>query len=185
MFMFAYAVVIISIVGLFLQVTNALALHFASQQTGVGQQLISWQEMAREYACTPVSLPTGTSDSGVITGIRAQRTTYTGRTWDTAIFDGTYGGASARLVLSYISPTADYGGYGAGEVARQFRASLASQGHRFTPTYDGGTCPDRCIDLIISNDGANYSIVISGLPTGGADAIPANVSALVSSVSCP
>ncbi|MBI3419683.1 MAG: hypothetical protein HY053_06090 [Proteobacteria bacterium] len=188
MFLFAFTLVLFAIVGLFFQVVNALALYLASQQLGMGGQLFLWQNLATQYACAqgvPQTGTIGTSDSSVTNGIRSMRAEYQGNNWNTVIFDGAYGTTAARMVFSYISPATSYGGLSSAEVIREFRQSFRSNDFRFGPAYVAGCSNQGCMNVIVYNTGTPYSVVASGIPITGPDAVPDGVVGIVNGVSCP
>jgi hypothetical protein len=180
MFMLAFSVVLISIIGLFMQVTNALVLHFVGMQVAMGQQFIAWHSMAADYACSaPLpALPVDSSDSGIADGIRGMRDSYTGATWDTVYFDGSYGGSSTPIVLSYIDPGRTYSGYTGAEAARQFRTAFAETTHRYSMVFNNGA--DNAMNIIITSQGSSYTILVSGIP----GTVPVNALGMISAVTC-
>jgi hypothetical protein len=180
MFMLAFSVVLISIIGLFMQVTNALVLHFVGLQIAMGQQFMAWHSMAADYTCSaPLPpLPIDSSDTSVADGIRDMRGSYTGSTWDTVIFDGTYGGSSTPVVLSYIDPARTYSGYTGAEAARQFRMAFSGGTHVYSPVFSNG--PDNAMNILITSEGSSYTIVVSGIPS----TVPVNAVGMVSAVTC-
>jgi hypothetical protein len=181
MFMFVFSVVLMSVVGLFMQVINALVIYFVGLQLAMGQQFIAWHSMATEYACAAAPLPPlpiNTSDSSVEDGIRDVRPSYAGATWDTVIFDGTYGGSSTQIVLSYIDPGKTYAGFSGAEATRQFRTAFSAQTHQYSPIYSNG--PNNAMNIIIVSQGSSYNIVVSGIPTS----VPVNTIGMVAAVNC-
>ncbi len=187
MFMFAFAVLFIAIIGLFLQIVGALSLFLAAQMHGVGGQLLIWQNIAIEYACTPpLDVATGTfsTTAGTIaySDVTNLRPNYQGFDWETVVFDGIYGTHPSRLVLTYINPGSSYGGYSAAQVAQQFHKQFRSNDYRFSPVRDDGGV--RAIDVTVSDDGVSYIVTVSGIPAGGGDAVPLNASGIISPVQC-
>jgi hypothetical protein len=197
MFMFVFAIILISLVGLFLQIVNALTMFLASQQMGMGQQIILWHNLAKEYACTsgvtpgvPLVLPPDhltANDPALGTAIHNVRPEYKGRNWSTAIFSGTIGGAASTLVLSYIPNNSVFYGIPSAEVVRQFRASFKNNEYRFSATYSGASptngvaCPGPglCMDIVVSDLDSNpYPIVVTGIPA----AVTQGVSGIINAV---
>jgi hypothetical protein len=106
------------------------------------------------------------------------RGSYTGSTWDTVIFDGTYGGSSTPVVLSYIDPARTYSGYTGAEAARQFRMAFSGGTHVYSPVFSNG--PDNAMNILITSEGSSYTIVVSGIPS----TVPVNAVGMVSAVTC-
>jgi hypothetical protein len=191
MFMFVFAIILISLVGLFLQITNALTMYIASQQMGMGQQLILWQNLAMQYACTSGLVPGVPVVGDVATGpnlksdplaqaIHTIRPEYQGRNWGAAIFTGNMGPTiGTRLVLTYIPNSSVFAGMSSSEVVRQFRSSFKNNEYRFSAVYDGPA--GRSMDVVVSATGHDaYPVTVTGIPNG----VPAGVSGIVSGVSC-
>ncbi|HVY13093.1 MAG TPA: hypothetical protein VHB73_05975 [Alphaproteobacteria bacterium] len=187
MFMFVFAVILISIVGLFFQVINALTLYLASHQMGVGQQMFAWQNLAMDYACA-TAIPPGTApsfgtvyadtetDATIKTGINDIRPEYTGVKWNTVIFDGKYGTSDSHLVLSYISPSGTMAGYSVGEIKRQFLLAFKNNDYTFSEVMGGSMSVN-----VYAAGGAPASVQITGIPSTVAD----HVNGMVTSVECP
>lgn len=200
MFMFVFAVILIAIVGLFLQLVLALGVFLAVSQTGVGQQLIVWQTMAYEYACSSPAI-IAQPDAGStlvpvatdITGMRlssadsGNKPIYTGINWDTVIFrggfidpdTGTVSATTTRFVMSYADPARRHAGVSAAEVGRQ--AKKAASRHQTLPGVVELNGSDRRLAInMYTKDGALLTATVSGIP----DAVPVGSSALITIADC-
>jgi hypothetical protein len=192
MFMFVFSVILISLVGLFLQVVQALAMTFSLQQIGVGEQVRIWHNMVYDYACQGGLNPAQTitmneaDPLGHAATVRAavkkmredEGVNYSNMIdWDSIIFQTSYGGAtSVRTVVTWVDPTrssTSYGGVSPQEVGRQLRKT-ARRNHMFG-RVNGGE-----IHLHVKDRDLEQDIVISVSGTG----IPEGADALVSAADC-
>lgn len=186
MFMFVFAIILIALVGLFLQVMSTLTLYLSSQQMGMGQQIFTWHNLAREYACSaglalPAVTQAYTAADPVAAGIHNMRPEYAGRYWGAAIFSGLYGGAATTpIVLAYIPTSGTFGGYTMSDVVRQFRGSFKSNEYKFSAVYTAGCPSGRCMDVVVSSAGTFATVTVSGIPT----TVPNGAAGMVSVVKC-
>lgn len=193
MFMFTFAIIAISIIGLFFQVSMALALFFSLQQVGLGQQMISWHAMAYDYACSAagLGLPVGTpaaSDIKLMRPTIAGSTTsvYTGVNWPTVIFNGNFvdqagvvSPTATRFVMTYTDPSKTYGGVPAGEVGRQMKViALKSNMFPGTITTNNGVITTNI--SVYANGGGKLTAKVINLPAG----VPTGGNALVTIANC-
>lgn len=170
MFMFAFSVLTISIVGLFFQIVSAVTAYFLSQQLSLGQQMLKWHSIAFEYSCS------NPSATGAVTKADVGRTDeLAGQyNWTSEIFTGTYASASKRLIVTYATPDERPSGFSTTDVARQLQKVTGKLHYRFG-RVSGGNVGFSTFDA-----GIPYTITIGGLPATVVD----NSVVLVSDSTC-
>jgi hypothetical protein len=178
MFMFVFSMLMIAATGLFFQLVNSLAMAFALQQVGMGQQVMRWHTMAYEYVCA-TAMPVGDVDgAAVLTQDSNQQNgepIYPGPAWPSILYDTTHStGSNLHILLTYIDPTASYKGVSGIEVGRQLRkASTRSM-------LLGQVTAGHTIRLTVSDTVSGYQSTDIDVPP----TVPVGASALLTIANC-
>ncbi len=157
MFMFIFAVVLIAIVGLFLQVMLGLGGLMAQQQMALGQQMLYWHSAAYEYACRNMGVNNATVTRGNVTNLRPA---YSGPTWNSNIFNGNFGGTTVRLVITYLPSGTIMSGYPSSVVASQLQRIRSYQ----RDVYNFSLAQGGAVTITIATTPPTPNVTVTGLP---------------------
>ncbi len=179
MFMFAFSVITISVVGLFFQIVSAITAYFLSQQLSLGEQILKWHSIAFANSCS-ISKADGVAITDDDFGARgpevAGQCAVSGCAWRTEFFTGTYQNPpSVRMIITYVLPTDKPSGFSINDLARQLTKVTMKHNYRFN------RASGNAVTFVTYNDGAPSPITISGLPV----AVEDGSVVLVSDASCP